>query len=145
MFSREQRCGRRCLLGLVLLLAGCGPKEIRYPDTGATLEGKITYGKDQVGAAMVIAQNATGMASGAVDDNGRYRLQNVPLGEVNLGVDTAAGKGMAMGKLMAASQGKAKGAPKIVEVPAKYADPGKSGLKTTVSKGPNTFDIVIPR
>ena len=45
-----------------------------------------------------------------VEEDGRFRLQNVPLGEVNLAVNTAAGKGQAMGKNMAQSQGKAKGA-----------------------------------
>jgi hypothetical protein len=30
-------------------------------------------------------------------------------------------------------------------VPAKYADPASSGIKTTVNKGENKFDIVIPK
>jgi hypothetical protein len=50
-----------------------------------------------------------------------------------------------MGKFMAQSQGKGKGAPRIVDVPSKFADPAKSGIKTTISKGENKFDIVIPR
>jgi hypothetical protein len=50
-----------------------------------------------------------------------------------------------MGKLMAQSQGKAKGAPRIVAVPDKYADPAKSGIKTTIGKGENHFDLVIPK
>ena len=133
------------LLGLALFLAGCGPKGIRYPETGATLEGTVSYGQDQVGAALVIAQNDSGAATAFVDDDGKYRLQNVPLGEVNIAVNTDAGKGQAMGKAMAQSQGKAKGAPKIIDVPAKFADPAKSGIKTTVNKGPNTFNIVIPK
>jgi hypothetical protein len=136
---------RLALLGLALFVAGCGPKGIRYPETGASLEGTVTYGNDQVGAALVIAQNDTGAATAFVDDDGKYRLQNVPLGEVNIAVNTAAGKGQAMGKAMAQSQGKAKGAPKIIDVPAKFADPAKSGIKTTVNKGPNTFNIVIPK
>src|SRR5262245_17480770 len=127
MVPREQWCRRRCLFGLILLLAGCGPKEIRYPETGATLEGTVAYGKDQVGAALVIAQNASGSATAFVEDDGKFRLQNVPLGEVSLAVDTNAGKGQAMSKFMAQSQGKAKGAPKIIDVPAKYRDPAKSG------------------
>jgi hypothetical protein len=50
-----------------------------------------------------------------------------------------------MGRIMAQSQGKANGAPKLIDVPAKYADPAKSGITTTVSKGENKYDIVIPR
>src|SRR5207253_2258032 len=98
-----------------------------------------------VGAALVIAQNSTGAATAFVDDDGRYKLTNVPLGEVSIGVNTEAGKGQAMGKAMAAAQGKAKGAPRIVDVPIRFADPSKSGIKTTINAGANTFEIVIPR
>ena len=50
-----------------------------------------------------------------------------------------------MGQSMAQSQGRAKGRQKLIDVPAKYADPNKSPINTTISKGPNTFDIVIPK
>jgi hypothetical protein len=30
-------------------------------------------------------------------------------------------------------------------VPKQFADPAKSGIKTTVNKGANNFDIVIER
>jgi hypothetical protein len=138
---------RLALLGFGLLVAGCSIKEpeVRYPETGATLEGTVTYGKDRVGAALVIAQNGTGTAQAFVDDNGYYKLDNVPLGEVNLAVNTDAGKGKAMGQANAAAAGKAKGPPRIIEVPKQFGDPNKSGIKTTVNKGPNTYDIVIPR
>src|SRR5262245_21730356 len=129
------------------LSAGCSgrPAEISYPESGATLTGTVSYGKDRVSAALVVAQNETGCATGFVDDDGRFKLANVPLGEVGIGINTKAGKGMALGKLMAQSQGKARGAPRIVEVPDKYADPVKSGIKTTISKGENEFDVVIPK
>ena len=144
MCRREHSLALLALLGLGLLLPGCGPQGIRYTETGATLEGTITYGKDKVGAAMVIAQNESGMATGFVGDDGRYKLENVPLGEVNIGVNTDAGRGQAMGKLMAQSQGKAKATLKLIDVPKNFADPAKSGIKKTINKGPNTFDIVIP-
>jgi hypothetical protein len=139
-----QRSARRALLACIFFLAGCHPGEVRYPETGATLEGTVTYGKDVVGAALVIAQNSSGSATAFVDDDGHFKLENVPLGEVNLAVNTDAGKGAAMGRAMAAG-GKGKGAPKIIEVPKKYADPNTSGIKTTINTGPNTYDIVIPK
>lgn len=145
MHRTERGFARGALIGLAFLVAGCGPGGIKYAETGATLEGTVTYGKDQVGAALVIAQNASGAATGFVGENGRYRLENVPLGEVNIAVNTDAGKGEAMGRMMAASQDKSKAAPKIVDVPAKYADPTKSEIKTNIVKGVNTYDIVIPR
>jgi hypothetical protein len=119
--------------------------EVKYPETGATMEGNLTYGNDKVGAALVIVQNSSGSATAFVDQNGHFKLENVPLGEVNIGVNTDAGKGEAMGRAMAQSQGKAKGAPKMVDIPKQYADPGKSGIKTTIKKGANPFDIAIPK
>jgi hypothetical protein len=147
MCKTKPSLARLALLGLGLLLIGCtrGVDEIRYPETGATLEGTVTFGGDKVGAALVVAENGTGSANAFVDDNGHYKLENVPLGEVNIGVNTDAGKARAKGLSQAQSQGKAKGAPRIVEVPNRFADPAKSGIKTTVNKGTNTFDIAIPR
>jgi hypothetical protein len=146
MCKIDQGLARLALLGLGLLLAGCiGRREVTYPETGATLEGTVAYGKDKVGAALVIAQNNSGAATAFVDDDGRYRMTNVPLGEVSIGVNTEAGKGQAMGKAMAAAQGKAKGAPRIIDVPGRFAEPATSGIKTTINKGENTFNIVIPR
>jgi hypothetical protein len=146
MVRCEPSLARLAVLGLGLLLAGCGPRvhEIAYPETGATLEGTVTYGNEKVEAALVVAQNESGSAAGFVDENGRYKLENVPLGEVSLAVNTEAGKGQAMGKIMAQSQGKGK-APKLIDVPKNYADPAKSGITTTINKGPNTYDIVITR
>jgi hypothetical protein len=134
------------LLAAVCLAVGCsGQSEVRYPETRATLKGTVSYGKDRVGAALVLAQNAAGSASVFVDEQGNFELTNVPLGEVNLAVNTDAGKGQAMGKLMAQTQGKAKGAPRIIAVPKQYQDPAKSGIKTTIAAGPNHYDIVIPK
>jgi hypothetical protein len=134
------------LAAVSLLMPGCfGPSEVKYPETGATLIGTVSYGKDKVGAALVLAQNASGSASAFVDEQGNFELTNVPLGQVNIAVNTDAGKGQAMGKLMAQSQGKAKGAPRIIDVPKHYSDPTKSGIKTTVAVGENRYDIVIPK
>jgi hypothetical protein len=148
MCKIDQGRARLVLLGLgLLLLAGCSNRyvsEVRYPETGATLEGTVTYGKDKIGVALVIAQNSSGSATSFVED-GRYKLTNVPLGEVNIAVNTEAGKGKAFGEAMAAAQGKAKGAPRIIDVPARFADPNTSGIKTTISAGANNYDVVIPR
>src|SRR5690348_8779982 len=106
MYRRGQSLALLALVAVGLLLAGCNPPGIRYPESGATLEGTVSYGKDKVGAALVIAQNKDGSATAFVGDDGRYKLENVPLGEVNIAVNTDAGKGQAMGRLTAASQGK---------------------------------------
>jgi hypothetical protein len=141
----KQGLARLAIVGCALAFAGCHFGEVKYPETGATLEGTLTYGKDKVGAALVVAENSTGSATAFVDENGHFKLENVPLGEVNIGVNTDAGKGEAMGRAMSQAQGKAKGPPRIVDVPKQYADPAKSGIKTTIKKGANTFDIAIPK
>jgi len=136
------------LIGPGLSLVGCGPPGgyVTYPESGASLQGSVTYGGQPVAAAMIMVVAQSGPpVTGFIGDDGHYHIDNVPLGDVTIGVNTAAAKGQAIGKMMAQSQGKAKGTPKVFDVPGKYADPSKSGLKTTVAKGPNTFDIVLQK
>jgi hypothetical protein len=143
-----QRCALLALAGLALGPAGCSNhyvSEMRIPETGATLDGTVTYGNEKLMAAMVIAQGATGAATGFIGEDGHYRINNVPVGEVHVAVNTAAAKGAMMSQVMSQSHGKAKGPPKLIDVPAKYGDPIKSGITTTVSAGPNTFNVVIPK
>jgi hypothetical protein len=134
------RIGMAAFCVVSLLAASCSrtaPYQ-RLPTTGASLEGTVRYGQEKVPAALLIVAGKGGSATGHVDADGHYEIDNVPLGEVAIAVNTAAARAEAM-----ARQGKA--AAKIVNVPARYQDPVKSGIKTTVTGGANTFDIVIPR
>jgi hypothetical protein len=141
-----QRLATLAVAGLVLFLAGCGPGGRRLPETGATLEGTVTYGKEKVMVAMVIIQGESGASTAFLRDDGSYRAENVPLGTVHIAVNTEAGKGDFQGKLMARSQGQGQAPlPKLIDVPAKYADPNNSGITTTINKGENKYDIVIPK
>jgi hypothetical protein len=147
MIRTTRRLAALAAAASLLLPAGCGIglREKKLPETGATLEGTVTYGKEKVMVAMVIIQGESGAATAFVGEDGRYKAENVPLGAVKVGVNTAAGKGDFQGKLMAKSQGKGGGPlPKLIDVPAKYFDPTTSGISTTVNKGDNTFNIVIP-
>ena len=147
-------CKRLALLGLVagtaLLAASC-EAGVRHEETGATLEGTISHGNEPVPFALVVVVGQGASATGNVGPDGRYQVLNAPLGEVKVAVNTDAGKGDFMSASMSqAYQGpEAKAARKValkyVEVPKKYHDPETSGLTTTVNKGPNTFDIVIPK
>jgi hypothetical protein len=153
----------RLRLGAAVLLAGCGlaaascgygVKEERLPETGATLEGTITYGTEKVPAALVIVTGANGTtATGNVDEvTGRYKVENVPIGEVKIGVNTDAAEGQLRGKMTSGyykgPEAKAKGItapPALVKVHPRYANPDTSGLRTTTQGGANTYDIKIPR
>jgi len=139
-------------LGLAVVLVpalvlGCQGGARRLPETGATLEGTVSYGGEKLQFAMVLVQSAdkSSSATGKIGEDGRYRVENVPLGEVRVGVNTSAARGDFQSKMMAASQGKAKGQLRFLDVPAKYFDPERSGLTTTVSKGVTTYDIPIPK
>ena len=127
-------------------------KEEKLPVTGATLEGTIKFGGEPVQFAMVLVQTASGSVTGKIGENGRYKVENVPLGEVNIAVNTAAAHGDYQSKSMAGGaykgpeatgKGKVVGL-KFVQVPEKYFNPDTSGIKTTISKGNNTYDIEIP-
>jgi len=143
-----QRFALLIVAGVGLCLTSCSNRYVPYvqhPESGATLEGAVTYGGQKVLVALVIAQGPNGSANAFIDDDGKYHIANAPLGEVNIAVNTDAGKGQMISKAMAQSRGKGGRMPAVVEVPGKYGTPATSGIKTTVAKGPNTFDIVIPK
>ena len=149
----DQTCrgfGLLTLVAISVALPGCGVREYRLPETGATLEGTVTYSGNSVPAAMIIVVGESSSATGNIGENGRYKVENVPLGKVTLAVNTDAAKGQMMGQAMAqAYQGSknkdAKKAPalRFLDVPKKYQDPNASGITTTVKEGANTYDIVL--
>lgn len=139
------RAAAPLLAACCLLFASCMESGVRLPETGATLEGTVSYGNEKVLVALVIVQGEKSSATGDVGEDGRYKVENVPLGEVKIAVNTDAGKGKQMSKAMAQSQGKAKALPKVIDVPPKYANPETSGLKTSIKKGSNTYDVVISK
>jgi hypothetical protein len=147
--------GAALVVGCALLIASCGygVKEERLPKTGAKLEGTVSRGSEKLAAAMIIVAGKDSSATGEIDEaTGRYHVENVPLGEVKIGVNTEAAKGQLKGKMMsgyykgpeAKSLG-LQGPPKIIDVPGKYANPETSGIQTTINSGSNTFDIVVPK
>jgi hypothetical protein len=138
------------LTGLVAGQTGCDPYEVRLPVTGATLEGTVRYGNEPVPLALIVVMGESGSATGMVEQ-GRYKVENVPLGPVRIGVNTEAARGQFISQQMAqsykgpGSKGGGSPPPRFLSVPSKYAEPENSGLTTTIQKGPNTFDIVLPR
>lgn len=138
---------------LALAVTACGQREIRLPETGADLSGTVTYGSDSINFALIIVAGKDGtQATGNIDDDGKYHITNVPLGEVKVAVNTEAGYGDFMSKSMSKAyqgpDGKGGGKKKLgtyTKVPAKYHDVASSPLKTTIQKGPNTFNIKISK
>jgi hypothetical protein len=134
---------RLSLLVLTCCLAGCSRYEYRLPETGATLEGTVTYGGETVQMAQINVMSDKAQAIGQIE-GGRYKVENVPLGQVKIGVNTEAMRSNMIGQQMARAKGVSTGpALKFISVPAKYAEPDTSGITTTIKKGKNTYDIVL--
>lgn len=139
---------------LALGVASCGDNvPQRLADSGATLEGTVKYGADQLQFAQVTVSGDGGTVTGSVGEDGKYKIENVPVGEVKVAVNTQAAMGQYQTAVMQAGAykgpegkgGRQKVDVKMVQVPDKFADPNKSGLKTTVNKGANTYNIDIPK
>lgn len=135
---------------MALVFTACNSYEARLPETGATLEGTVSYGSEKVPIALISVASEKGQASGQVEEVGYYRVENVPLGEVKIGVNTEAMRSQIISQQMAASYkgpgakgGSRPKAPPFVSLPAKLQDPETSGITTTIRKGKNTFDIVL--
>lgn len=125
------------------LLSGCsGEERIQFPE--ATLEGKITYRGKPVPHALVIVTGGMQSAQGNADAQGNYRVDRVPSGEIQIGVNTDAGRGMMMGEVMAARQ-TGSAPPDFVDIPSKFFDPTTSEISTIIQdpKGVTTFDIQL--
>jgi hypothetical protein len=136
---------------VVSLLCGCSSYEARLPETGASLEGTVTYGGEAVPMALVVVVGSHGSATGQMEE-GRYKVENVPLGEVKIGVNTDAARGQLISQQMAqgykgpGAKGGSRPPPaRFVEVPKKYAEPESSGVTTQIKRGANKFDIVLTK
>ena len=72
------------MLAALSWVAGCGVRESKLEESGATLTGTITYKGSPIEFAMVTIQSKDGKqsANGRVNDDGKYRVDNAPLGEV---------------------------------------------------------------
>src|SRR6185369_8223111 len=115
-------------------LAGCNLYEYRLPETGATLEGTVTYGGETLGMAQIDVWGAKDQSIGFIDA-GRYKVERVPLGDVRIGINTEAMRGAAIGQQMAQKKGGGASGPKFVALPSKFWDPATSGVTTTIKRG----------
>lgn len=145
---------RRLLPGiLIVCVMGCGQRAYEIPDSGATLEGSVTYDGKPVPMALIVVRSETATADARIVEPGKYKVPSVPIGKVKIAVDTDAMRGELMSRSMAQAykgpggQSSAEAGKKLsfIAVPGKFADPDSSGITFEIKKGANTFDIVIPR
>lgn len=140
---------RGAMLGvgfLSVLLASCSTagRFEPIPETGASLSGTVMYKQEILKAGLVLVQGASAGAQGKIGEDGRYTVENCPIGAVTIAVTTGAARGEMMGKAAAQkARGEKASTPKIVTIPAKYADPAQSPVKTTIQKGANEFHVEL--
>lgn len=127
----------------LVALTSCGKKIERLNLSNATLEGTVTYQGKAVPYALIIVTNGKESATANADAMGKFKVEHVPLGQVQIGVNTDAAKGIAMSAIMSQRQGGGGQAPTLIDVPKKYFEPSTSGITTSISDGANTFDIKI--
>jgi hypothetical protein len=124
-------------------LTSCSDDVERLELSNATLEGTVTYKGQPVPYALVIVTNENASSTGNAASDGTYKVEHAPLGQVQIGVNTDAGRGLMMSESMAVRQGDKQPAAKFVAVPKKFHSPSQSGITTTVVDGVNQFDIKI--
>lgn len=119
--------------GLVvgLLMAGCSHKPVDRSDR-ARVEGAVTFaGKPLPGGSIsfVSKENARMRVTGLLRSDGTYSISDVPLGAVNVTVDTEC---VRLGN-----------AANYVRIPPRYTNLKTSGLQTTVAAEGNKYEIQL--
>jgi len=135
------------LVGLIAL-SGCGAKA----PTAGTVKGTITYkGTPVNGPALLLYPQSGNMLTIPVTQEGTFEIASIPEGEYVVVVQPSAGnsgvpstKGMDPAKA-AEMQSKidAMKSPPTIPIPKKYLQQSTSDLKITVSKGPQTVELVL--
>jgi hypothetical protein len=149
-----------------LMLIGCKQGN---PNAPANVAGKVTYNGTPLSGGTVGFHSPKGNVSCPISADGTYNTVSVPDGEVTVTVETESvnpgikqGEYKSLGGPAAAMMGKKGGgatkegkmpgsstppdAPTgggYVKIPGKYADPTKSGLKTTLKSGNNKYNIEL--
>ena len=134
------------LMAAFMIYRTVRPPLDELPETGASIEGTITYNGNPVPQALVVVAGEDRSANSFLSTPGKYQVQNVPLGEVKIAVNTQAAFGRMRADVMRESKGKADpnaGSSGFVSVPEKYASPATSGIVTTIKEGTNVFEINI--
>ncbi len=132
------------MAGLVMLsslawgLVGCLPADIKVgPKEDASITGKVTYKGTPVTDARISFENPDVGAFGTEFKDGSYSIPKGSSGEFTVTI-TAVIPPMTM---TAAPGGKTPKVEKRTDIPKKYTEATKSGLKATLKSGDNTFDV----
>jgi hypothetical protein len=136
-------------LALVLSLgvAGCGASK-------GTISGKVFYKDNPLKGGKVTFVGADKQSYLAeIEEDGSYSVENLPVGEASIVVETASLKPpnpYVLKNKQPADAGEgykppdfAARAKRFVPIPARYSDPDQSGLKHPVKGGKQVYDIKL--
>jgi len=131
-------------LGFVL---GCGSNRTKPAD----VSGTVKYKDDLVTAGTVTFHSEGGIFTGPIKSDGTYSISQVPPGEMVVTIETeTANKNRKLPKYGGGKPGMSSPMPEdrpqpeagaYRKIPAKYANKNKSGLKVTVTTGPQKHDF----
>ena len=123
-----------CLLGVLALACGCGPKEKER--TYGKVKGTVSYKGKLLDHGRVIFQHVEGPAVDArINPDGTYEL-NAAVGETAVAIDCREPDVQLGGVRKELIPGKS-------IIPEKFASSEASGLKYTIVPGEDTFDIKL--
>ena len=145
--SRQRMAWRWGWLGLLLLVvAGCGPAK-------TDVSGTVRYQGKALTRGDVLVVDVAGMTYATpISSEGGYTARGIPVGPVRFAVLQIRNRRENIEKLRELEPGEWRGEADLIErdtskipvklqLPARYAAVGTSGLSTTLKPGPNTFDL----
>jgi hypothetical protein len=144
-FVARTSCRLALLLSLIVVATGCPASGAKNVVSGTV---KMSSGENVTGE--VVFRNAEGKEGTTMSSNGKYSLENPPLGEVKIYVKSSMPPGGPKGglikgptdpKLKDDPTSKVGAAETGVQPPAKYAKDNE--LKFTVKGGKETFNITL--
>lgn len=130
-------------LSFLLWTTGCGGQG------KGTVSGKVAYqGKPLPSGFVTFVPEKGTPVHADIQSDGSYRIENVPIGPVKIGVQPKSAQNTLQsfpmprnpkdyGKLQAVMT------KKETQIPPQYADPNKSGLTYTVRQGQQQYDIAL--
>jgi len=125
---------RFAILATTLIL-GCGR------DTGV-LTGSVTFDGQSVSHGMVAVRTKDGRVANGNIENGVYRINGAPLGEVALMVQNFAPPPMVVPP---GAKGEVVKLSAFVPIPERYNDFATSNLSATVNPGENKLDLKLEK
>jgi hypothetical protein len=126
--------GSLSLVAIVVSVSGCGTK-----DAKVTIRGTVSYKGQPLSGGMLkfVGRNGAPPSAAPIQKDGTFTMSDVAVGEVNASILAT--------PISPDRSGAKTSNPKITpaDLPEKYQDPEKSGLKYTITPDTRELDIKL--